>query len=40
MVLAVLRYILNLMKRKCEILDSYEDDANSSYSSIAATQHY
>ena len=34
--------VQNLMKRKREILDSYmyEDDANSSYSSIAATQHY
>ena len=32
--------VQNLMKRKREILDSYEDDANSSYSSIASTQHY
>ena len=32
--------VQNIMKRKCEIFDSYEDDANSSYSSIATTQHY
>ena len=31
--------VQNLMERKREILDSYEDDANFSYSSIAATQH-